>query len=118
MTKRIVIMNKDREDSMKQETLAALKDSIAHWERMVANPAGPDRPSAKQCALCGLFNPSGQPAKNNCLGCPVYEKTGQKYCEGTPYDDAAFARATLDWEELRYHALEELTFLRSLLPHE
>lgn len=62
---------------MDDSTLTALKGSIAKWEAIVAGTdidRGPDN-----CSLCWMF------WKNDCIGCPVAESTGETCCEGTPY---------------------------------
>lgn len=56
----------------------ALEKSIAKWESIVEG-TGMDA-ARENCALCELFNTG-----NGCDGCPVYENTGENYCEGTPY---------------------------------
>lgn len=102
-------------------TLNALKQSIEKWERnaVVETPEdlmmGPD-----SCPLCQLF------WRGDCVGCPVMDRTGETYCDGSPYDDAEFA--AVRWslapenESLRgeAHAASraEVAFLRSLLPQE
>ncbi len=54
----------------------ALKDSIAHWRRVVIDPLGePIGPNF--CALC---------IRVGCADCPVSRSTGQRGCKGTPYD--------------------------------
>lgn len=107
---------------MTPEALTALKDSIAHWERKVADPEN-EPIGRKSCALCIQFIEDG------CVGCPVKSRTGRKNCEGTPYIDVSNAQ----WEfEHGYVPLEayiyinifrakcqlELDFLKSLLPKE
>ena len=106
---------------MNIKTAAALEDSIRHWEENLAAkmplmaPVGP-----KDCALCNLFF-----FYSDCNGCPVMEKTGRKYCEGTPYRKAASTRmrwrnscedATRDeWrEKWRRACRDEIAFLKSL----
>ena len=101
-------------------TLTALKKSIAHWERLASGQArrgewiGPG-----QCALCKLF------IAGECTGCPVAERTGYRYCDGTPYAivqayiDARFLvdrKSILNSKEFKSAARKELRFLKSLLP--
>ena len=98
--------------------LQALKDSIGHWEELSRAVSLPPYPSAKNCPLCREFCHDC-----DCSGCPVYERTGHHMCRNTPYDLAA--RMWCDWDRhinsnnardrFRAAALEELTFLRSLL---
>jgi hypothetical protein len=100
---------------MDAKTLAALKGSIEHWERVVE---GEDIfIGSSGCALCGLFRDAG------CAKCPVAEKTGERLCYGSPYDKIDAHR---DKHEEEVHvdtcptckrlATAELNFLKSLLP--
>lgn len=54
------------------------------------------------CALCKLFYSS------NCEGCPVFEKTGEAGCKGTPYSEASGINPA--------SVLAKVNFLKSLLP--
>lgn len=101
---------------MDLRTLDALKKSIAHWERL-RDGSPNDRPTCSQCALCKLF------IKDGCIECPVFHKTGNKGCSGTPYWEAWRSynhlmnmdgtRIAKSWMTL---AQEEVDFLKSLLP--
>jgi hypothetical protein len=93
---------------MDDETLTALRGSIAKWEGIVAG-TDVDR-GASNCPLCQLFRPQG--AYNSpCRGCPVYQDTGLKGCEGTPYD-----HYNSDGEGAKALAQAEVDYLKSLLP--
>lgn len=94
---------------MDTETLAALRGSIAKW-RAIVEGTGEDK-GIDNCPLCLKFN-SRYPAKNlGCNGCPVYQRTGQDSCSGTPYDEyLSDKRGTTEL------AQAELDFLISLLP--
>ena len=72
---------------------AALNASRAHWRKNLAAET-PDEASVrgKDCALCGLF---WRPVF--CVGCPVYGRTGQRICGGTPYDAARYA--LIEWSD-------------------
>src|ERR1700687_4713999 len=77
----------------------ALRESIKKWQAIVLflennkknefgfGERGPGVGEG-ECALCHIYNsnPSHYENSNDCVGCPVYEKTGQKYCEGTSYE--------------------------------
>ena len=97
---------------MDHRTLTALKGSIKKWEGIVAGTEGDE--GIKNCPLCQEFWNDG------CVGCPVYEHTGQMSCDGTPYDDWTHHR----WEsgmkaetpEDKLQAQKMLDFLKSLLP--
>lgn len=101
---------------MEPRTLAALKDSIAHWERMATgNQGSEEEPTGRFCALCREFFRKNK----DCEGCPVSSLTGKEDCEDTPYWDAKD-----EWDEYGYSdsfrklAMIQLQFLKSLLPKE
>jgi hypothetical protein len=105
---------------MDAKTLEALKASIAKWER---NAEAADvfefKISEKDCPLCAMF----KIWPDECDGCPVFEKTGAKFCRETPYISAATARR--DWrygdgpaDRAHAAARDEVAFLKSLLPEE
>ena len=97
---------------MDDVTLIALKQSIEKWERRAVGEHNLPLGTAS-CPLCRLFhgNYRADGLKNSCEGCPVFEKTGEKYCIDTPYRAYGVNRTDL-------HAKQELEFLRSLLPAE
>jgi hypothetical protein len=109
---------------MNHTTLTALKQSIAHWERLVSgNRLSNEYIGIYDCALCLKFFDDG------CVGCPVYEKTGEPFCDGSSFMQAhniiyilrlkgLFKQEALDSPEFKAAAQEELDFLRSLLPTE
>lgn len=83
-------------------TLEALRGSVKKWQAIVDGTGKNRGPS--DCPLCKLFF-----FVRLCVGCPVFERTGETGCGGTPY---------MDYEkhgEL-YLAQAELDFLISLLP--
>ena len=96
----------------------ALELSSKHWEENLAAATLEDASiSASDCALCETFNMDRDSA-GFCVGCPVFAKTREQFCGGTPYIDAICA---LDnWEEhddpssWRIVAQAELDFLKSL----
>ncbi len=115
---------------MNPETLEALKMSIAHWERLASGKRQEgEEVSVWQCALCAVFQIPIESNDQKCVGCPVFEKTMQQFCRGTPFvtaealadspdpDDEA-NRDYLDSEEFQDAAQKELEFLKSLLPKE
>lgn len=109
---------------MKKDVLAALKDSISHWERVEAGRTLCIGPSA--CALCSYFYArsfSKQGAA--CIYCPVKKHTGLLYCEGTPYSelcrhiDRVHPLLSIHIEACKTCkrlAHKEVVFLRGLLP--
>lgn len=107
---------------MTPQALKALKESIAHWERLTAGALG-ETHGADHCPLCKAFNKAwfttGEPMSNDCKGCPVKERTGKSYCRNTPWDaiddDLCLEEGTVEFRAL---AVVELDFLKSLLPVE
>jgi hypothetical protein len=103
---------------MKQDILKALKASIVHWERIAEGKEGSR--ASYNCPLCKLLN-------EECGDCPVALKTGKCGCEGTPYykfgsigEDKYTEPKWLGMfavsREAKLAALEEVKFLKSLLP--
>src|SRR4051812_10552999 len=92
---------------MDAETLEALKGSIRKWEAIV-DGTGIDE-GWINCPLCRLF------LKTGCAGCPVMEKTGIETCLATPYVDYRRA-ANKRSNDAHAAAIQEMDFLRSLLP--
>jgi hypothetical protein len=113
---------------MNDETREALRASINHWLKNFHAEAPQDTSvSSTDCALCGLFyGDYSEVADTDCVGCPVYEKSGMPSCINTPYLDAHEARYR--WfqdpgddarrEEWRSAAREMVMFLRGLYPKE
>lgn len=114
--------------TMDEVTLAALKESIAHWEQNLAAEY-PDNVTigASNCALCGVFLTS------NCAGCPVNAVTNGNNCLGKPSSYIGAVSAFYSWRDAveykkpnraekdaawRAAAQAEIDFLRSLLPKE
>ena len=101
---------------MDKRTLTALQQSIEKWEAIV-NGFGNDN-GRDNYALCQEFHAKG------CMECPVYKKTRNPFCRGTPYakwedlhiDKFRYRHACT--EEHLQAAQDELEFLRSLLPQE
>jgi len=103
---------------MNAQTLEALKASIAKWERNAeAKTPAEYRTGESDCPLCALFI-----YPDRCEGCPVFEKTGERFCKGTPYIDASSARTWWGFGDGiaadRAHAAarDEVAFLKSLQP--
>ncbi len=103
---------------MKQETLTAIRGSIKKWEQIL-NYKQEDK-GADNCPLCSLYY-----YNEHCIGCPVVVVTGRSRCVGSPYDDwhRYFDGTNIPYSKVidatsAELALEELTFLRTLLPKE
>jgi hypothetical protein len=63
----------------KEEVENALEGSVKKWQDIVDGVREDE--GSDNCSLCSLF------VKEACIGCPVYEYTGFKYCDGSPYDE-------------------------------
>lgn len=112
---------------MDKRTLTALKTSIAHWQEIsVATRKTMPRIGGNTCALCIEFN--HRKSDEDCLGCPVREKTNYPYCQNSPYEKVEelfsnFGAQTLIDDNthistFRRAAKRELDFLISLLPED
>lgn len=100
---------------MDSQMVQALKESIEKWEQRASGVyEGLD--GSGSCPLCiETFKRNDlQQTKLRCLGCPVYEKTKQTYCGGTPYDE--YVDTDSRSSEEREAAQKEVDFLKSLLP--
>ncbi|MCK9458787.1 MAG: hypothetical protein M0R80_04045 [Proteobacteria bacterium] len=104
---------------MDAETLEALQGSIKKHENILAGIGRDKGPS--NCPLCQLF------WDIECDGCPISNKTGERCCENTPYND--WQEHITDEHEMDYidgdviYCPEcerlvkmEIEFLKSLLP--
>ena len=107
---------------MNSKTLAALQESIKHWQRAL-NDSG-ESLGPHSCALCKIYFPWQRPG-TGCGSCPVKEKTGKDLCDDSPYlaaseaQDLVFEKTDPDdrLENARKQAIQaELDFLISLLP--
>lgn len=111
---------------MNPETLKALQESIAHWDRLASGKRKHNEcVSVGDCALCERFNTPVKSIELKCAGCPVFEKTGKQFCYDTPFThaeaisdemDPEDPNNPMDSEEFQEAAEDELEFLKSLLP--
>ena len=62
------------------------------------------------CPLCAKYFKEDN--KDSCKGCPIYKKTGQSGCEGTPYGDEIVEADTV--EEYIPALQHEIAFLKEL----
>lgn len=114
---------------MDKKTSEVLEKSIQKWQDIV-DGKGVDG-GVLDCALCQKFRLNrfldqtiyGFRSKENCLGCPVFLKTGLRDCKGTPYTEwYRCGGFSLSVEEIQNDpkmldlAAKELEFLKSLLP--
>ncbi len=69
----------------------ARRKCVNHWKRMLKLTVEDIRnekeaPIAENCAFCNLYFDLGV---DGCTGCPVMKKTGEQYCDNTPYGKAS-----------------------------
>lgn len=81
----------------------ALKSSIDKWIKIYRGEAEDLGP--KNCALCKKY------IARMCVGCPVSDKTGIKYCEGSPYTkfDEGLQRLFKEFDKSDKVAFDTLT---------
>lgn len=113
---------------MNQETLKALRGSIKKWERIVAGKLGDY--GNENCDLCKKFWSweGGIHGTAFCnTECPIKIKTGKDTCSGTPHivwceylteNKYQIHHNKVFDEKSKQLALDELNFLKSLLPKE
>lgn len=102
---------------MDERTLTALQKAIAKWERMASDDREDAYGAEKlRCPLCVLFNPPDKNSETDCVGCPIFQKTKRRYCNGTPYEKFSEADDVEDDEMKQTWAYEEVEFLKALLP--
>lgn len=100
---------------MKEKAITALKQSIEHWEKIVAGDDS-EQIGSFHCALCRQYH------AKECRGCPVKARTGLKYCFGSPFEaiedfaDRCLMPIKNSDPEFTPLAQAELDFLKSLLP--
>lgn len=109
-------MTNPRPITLDSDGFERLRVSIEHWERMATGSPHPgEYPSARDCALCArwLFDDCGFRADR----CPVYQATGRRACERSPYLAAFHAAEDFGLRSAQFirAAKTELTFLRDLL---
>lgn len=96
-------------------TIEALKKSIEKWKGVVDGTYTDI--GNKDCPLCSLY------IDNECLKCPIREKTKSSYCERTPYvrwalltsSERGLGRNVRNFPRAKIHAEAELKFLKDLL---
>ncbi len=107
---------------MDKITADALDESIRHWEQLATEERPEDcHIGAEHCALCRLYNNKINYDDDDeaCKGCPVYEHTGEIWCNGTPFE--SISQSLKNWKRSpsndwhwRLDAFAELEFLKSL----
>ena len=65
------------------QQVKALCASIFKWEKIVDRIGSDKGPQNCPCCLEWL---NESEIKKCCIGCPIMEYTGKKYCNGTPYE--------------------------------
>lgn len=92
-------------------TAKALDASIGKWTRVVEKGERP-LPGGRDCPLCRIFNPSINNSNLTCEQCPIGIDTGEKWCEGTPFE--VYADAPIRSPEEAEAAKAELAYLIDL----
>ena len=113
---------------MNDKNKLALAQCIVKWTNVLIGTES--EKSAKNCALCQLYNGNEDYNDLACEGCPVFKATGRLFCRGTPYElwnnhlvtehnrcsDETIGRFAI-CRTCRQHAYDEVEFLKSLLPN-
>ena len=102
-------MRKKEKMKERQAIINVIRGSIRKWSLIsvgLGNDYGPEN-----CPLCKMFYDFNA---QSCLECPVSNKTGQEFCNGTPYDDCLEDSP----QTYRTRANKELMFLQRLLEDE
>ncbi len=96
-------------------TAEALQASVKHWQRLAAGKAGPkETVFSKDCPLCEKFLMRRRVEKQ-CVGCPIFERTGAKYCNLSPWVEASEATyAGYNTKVFKAAAGKMVLFLKSL----
>lgn len=91
-------MTDTEKPAWKTLAIAALKDSIAHWERLRDERETADEsPTAAFCGCCTAFYDHKAdedlpfPILFHCARCPIGIRSGMDVCEGTPWRAASEA---------------------------
>lgn len=107
--------------------MTPLEESIEHWKRLATGTSAPDKYiGMKYCALCHAYAHDDLREEEHCISCPVKNKTGRRWCIGSPYDEVS---KFVDLPENKHKRLSvikadpefqrlaklELEFLQSLL---
>ena len=89
----------------------ALQGSINKWIKIVRG-TGTDE-GHENCPLCLIYKSPKEGVRDlHCKGCPIFQKTGLRWCGGTPYDEYYGGES----DEQLAIAVKELRFLQSLMP--
>ena len=98
-------------------TLYALKQSIKKWEKTAkltsAKKIAETVLDNRSCPLCEMFNQYGLNYGNRlrCDGCPVYEKTGEQFCDDTPF--VKVHQVHQDLQDAYYHDIKPIKHMAS-----
>ena len=120
---------------MDEKNKELLARTIYIWTvKKVVKVAWDVKMGSRECPFCQEYVLNA-PVGLECVGCPIYSKTGQKKCKGTPYESVLRAVGEWHYQSVRYPHLhcddpsteevkareafiaacnDELTFLMSL----
>lgn len=100
---------------MPTNKIDALRESILKWRRVykfIRDEQEIPVCDEDSCPLCNLY------IHKDCSGCPVRRSTGEKWCDGSPYDSYCRARGHGEGTLAEHLALAEIKFLEMLLDNE
>ncbi len=101
---------------MNRETYDALVASVEKWRENACGPSHEAKTGNINCPLCNLFHRADTLLSRACVGCPVRDATGMRYCMETPYRLALAATYSDDEGRWRAAAQREADFLAALVP--
>lgn len=110
---------------MNRKTLKALKGSMNKWAE-IRTGSGVEK-GTDNCSLCKLFHTDHTevPRYLCCRGCPVFEKSGMRFCNNTPFvsysKHATIINKAQDWSvaktpQAKGAATRMFKYLAALMP--
>jgi len=90
-----------------------MTDVLAKWMRIceiLQEGKIPENIGTASCAFCTKYNV----LEARCVGCPIYEETGERFCSATPYPDFVECLRTGHYAHAYEHAKQMYKFLLDL----
>ena len=110
---------------------AKIFECVAHWISNLREAEEGEyfkiQIGAAHCALCFCFNFPELRRSERCIGCPIYKKTGERYCDNTPFPEIQQSLysvrvneelAELDAMQLIFDIEDEISFLLQVFDEE
>jgi hypothetical protein len=93
---------------LKTRQIEALEKSIAHWKQNATQYLVTKvEISSKACECCiQFYNETDLPS---CHNCPIYQFTGERNCDNTPYDTVMHIKGKLLCENTMMNRVKEVT---------